>query len=115
MTEFLYRYRYEKRSVGGIDVSGDYEHIYYKIDFICEKFSIVKYTRCGVWIKLDYYPYKDKFVNLNAKKKYACLTKKEAIESFIKRKNRQIEIPTDQLYHAKKALDMANTKLREIV
>lgn len=107
MPEVLYRYEDKLRSVGGFDVHGDYEHAYYDVDLIFREYLIEKHTKCGVWINMPFYPYKKRFINLTAKKKFACLTKQEALESFIKRKIRQIKILKQQLSGAEKAYRMA--------
>jgi hypothetical protein len=64
-------------------------------------FHIIKETKCGVWI----YVYdKKRFVNLKAKKQFACRTKEEAIMSFKARKKRQVEILSNKLAIAKASL-----------
>jgi hypothetical protein len=65
-------------------------------------YKVVKETPKGIWIEL--WIGKNKFVNLQAKKKFACLTIEEALESFKKRKQRQITILEYQLANAKQAL-----------
>jgi hypothetical protein len=70
------------------------------------KYPITKKTNKGIWI--DIFGRK-RFVLLSARKKYACLTQEEALESFKARKNRQIRILNSQLTHAKEALDQAET------
>ena len=73
---------------------------------ICfKKYAIIKETKCGVWICETYG--KKRFINVNAKKQWACLTKELAIESFISRKNRQISILNSQLEQAKEHLKLA--------
>ena len=60
-------------------------------------YQVKKRTKCGAWID-------GKFVNLNARKRWACNTETEAIESFRARKQRQIEILSHQLNRAKQDL-----------
>jgi hypothetical protein len=43
---------------------------------------------------------KNKFINLKARKQYACRTKEEAYTSYLARKNRQIRILRGQLAKA---------------
>lgn len=70
-----------------------------------QTFDVIKQTPKGVWIN-DFSG--KKFVNLTARKKYACLTEAEALTSFIARKNRHISILTAQLKSAQKSLHIAN-------
>lgn len=67
-------------------------------------FKVIKQTPKGVWINDCTSPSRKKFVNLTARKKYACLTEADALDSFIARKNRHISILTAQLKSANKAL-----------
>lgn len=74
-----------------------------RVSLRLDEYRIKKKTPKGVWIDFDYG--KDKFVNLYARKKYACSTKTEALESFLARKAKQISILKYQLIRAEKALD----------
>lgn len=67
------------------------------------EFPVIKETPCGAWI--SHYGGK-KFVNLGAKKRYACPTEKEAFESFQARKRKQVGILTHRLAEAKAALNL---------
>ena len=74
-------------------------HDFYSEDLLeCKPFlflyPILKTTKCGVWISI--YPNK-KFVNLNAKKQWACETIEKARESYLARKKRHIEHLENQL------------------
>lgn len=60
-------------------------------------YPVTRRTPKGAWIG-------GKFVKLNARKKYACETLEDAIESFIARKEKQVKILTAQLETAKLAL-----------
>jgi hypothetical protein len=53
---------------------------------VCRKFEIVKRTPKGVWIKLPMS--NQKFILLNAHRRFACPTKMEAIQSCRARKNK---------------------------
>lgn len=98
MSEFLYRFD----SYVSVDEYG------YVVDrhttLTLQKFKILKRTKCGVWI--DSYN-KQKFVNLERNKKFACATPEEALQSFIYRKKRQISILTSQLNEAEIAKNIA--------
>lgn len=110
--KFLYRYR-EQRYAGSVDECGNCIPRSGNMRVHLEKYSIVKETKCGVWIDVSYSLYgvgdivplsNCKFVNLKCRKKYGCLTIEEAKESFIARKNRQIRILSYQLEDAQEAL-----------
>lgn len=77
------------------------------------EYDVIRKTKCDVWIDIVNYlaaPFemipKDclKFINLQANKKYACLTIEEAKESFIARKRRQIRILSAQILRVDKAI-----------
>jgi hypothetical protein len=51
-----------------------------------------------------------RFVLLNARKRFACPTIKEALESFLARKKRQCGILQNQLQHVNDVMDMAVRK-----
>jgi gamma-glutamylcysteine synthetase len=61
------------------------------------------------WIGL--YSDQKKFVNLTARKQWACETEKLALRSFIARKNRQVHILHSQLAKARQALTIGLNKL----
>jgi hypothetical protein len=111
----LYRY-YDVQYSAGID-EWDNDLGPGRVGISLMEFEIIKETKCGVWILTGYcftspnesIPKEyQKFVNLNANKKYACRTKEEAKESFIARKKRQIRILSAQIERARKALVEAN-------
>jgi len=75
-TNYVYRYWNYSTSSG--------EHL------ALEELRIVSTTKNGVWVMVGFN--KKKFINLKAKKQYACLTKEEAYLSYQARKRRQIAI-----------------------
>jgi len=107
MTEFLYRY---EDWLFGL-----------RLQIRLLEFPIVKRTACGAWIYEGFAPsdptefferlVKEKrlrkecrFVLFASYKKYACLTREEAMKSFRARKRAQIRILEGQLQRAKDAL-----------
>jgi hypothetical protein len=72
--EFLYRYE-DRRCSAGVD---DFDNPLpgYHLEFMCREFEIKMFME------------KPKFVLLTARKRYACPTKEEALESIRARKNR---------------------------
>ncbi len=74
-----------------------------KLILIKDEFKVLSNTEHGVWI--DVYGHK-RFVNLGSRKRYACPTVEEALESYQARKKRQIRILTRQLKQAEAALTL---------
>lgn len=70
-----------------------------------EEYPVLKETPSGVWI--NDWGMKKRFILTRAHKKWAHPTKAAALEGFIKRRERQIDILTAQLDRAKKALEAA--------
>ena len=66
-----------------------------------EWFRIIRYTPAGAWID---YESGEKFVNLRAKKQFACASLAEARESFRQRKARQLHILHAQIETIERAL-----------
>jgi len=74
------------------------------VQVVLQTFPITKKTPKGFWIDNLGIP---RFVLSGAYKRFACLTKDEALESFMARKKRQIKILTAQCKNATKALSEA--------
>jgi len=98
--EIYYRYkiRYEY-----------YEHI--NIEILTYK--VKKHTPLGVWISQGIYDCH--FILNNSRKKFAYPDKATALESFKLRKQRQIELLTEQLSDAKTALYMVENKTADVL
>jgi len=73
------------------------------MQLMCHEYRVLKETPCGVWLDL----FQKRFVKRNAKKRFACPTKEEALKSFKRRKEVQIRILQAQLDRAFRALQMA--------
>lgn len=70
-------------------------------------FTVIRETPKGAWIvahSMD----GPRFVNLHARKQYACRTLEEAAESFRARKQRQMRIHQAAVRRAQHALDIIN-------
>jgi hypothetical protein len=102
---YLYRYQEQSYSIGVDQFDNPLPGYHLIIELY--SYRVIRETSKGVWIN-DYG--KDRFVLLTARKKFACRTKEEALESFIARKNRQIKILSDQLEKAKLAKKYAENK-----
>lgn len=68
-------------------------------------YRVIKRTAKGAWIDLGFGD--KRFVLLTARKRYACPTQAEALESFIHRKERQATIYQSRLDKAENAQRMA--------
>ena len=99
-------FRYEEIAYSwGIDECGN-PLPGYKLQLHLRTYPIARTTPCGAWIALCGLNDDRRFVNLQCRKKYACVTKKEALKSFRRRKMRQIEILSAQLEKAKRAMKL---------
>lgn len=82
-----------------------------KVKIYVDAYHISHRTPCGAQIKCGYDVHKMrpklKFVNLKAHKQFASETVERALESFKRRKVRQISILESQIQHAKQALKTA--------
>lgn len=67
-------------------------------------YVVTKRTPKGAWLGST-------FVRLDARKRFACETEKEAIESYIARKRRQVNILSSQLEEAERGLAIAQASL----
>lgn len=90
IVEFLYRFHEVRWSEN-------------RLMLVQDTFRIVKRTEHGAWI--DNYGNK-RFVNLESKKRYACPTVQEALDSYHARKRRQVGILRHQLKQAEAALTL---------
>jgi hypothetical protein len=75
------------------------------------EYEVISHTPKGVWV-YDYYGH-PKFVLRAARKRWACPTKEEAIQSFLARKERQIKILRNQLSQATTAIQLAKQMKNE--
>lgn len=77
----------------------------YLIEF--DEYEVIKPTPKGAWVRLVLGQFlgDKKFILRDARKRFACPTKEEALESFLKRKERQINILRAQLKEAEKQYD----------
>lgn len=97
MTEYLYRY--EDVQYASYDPFSDHSGPG-ELRVRLRKFPIERRTRKGAWVC-------GRFVLLSARKRYACPTQDEAMESFIARKKRQLSIHQYAVARAQTALRIA--------
>lgn len=96
-------YRY--RDMVFVDLDGTPQHL----EVVQETFYLVRETPCGWWIHHDkhydsYSFIRPVWVSKTARKRYAYPTREEALESFRRRKQRQIQILKFHLHKAESAL-----------
>jgi hypothetical protein len=105
-------YRYEEttysRGVNEVDDPLPGYHLVVR----CREYTIVRRTPKGAWI-VEGSPHDqihgfEKFVLLTARKKFACETRADALESFRARKRRQLGILEARANKVKLALEMAD-------
>jgi hypothetical protein len=106
VTEYLYRYS-DVMYAPSVD---EYDNPVGTGRLVVElsKYPIARRTPKGCWIyRLSL---NEKFVLLTGRKRFACETQEEAMDSFVARKCRQIKILKAQLKRAEQALSYATMK-----
>lgn len=79
---------------------------------VLERYPVIRETPKGVWLALGFGD--RRFVLRTARKRWACPTEDEALESFKARKRRQCRILRAQLKHAATALaQVENDRVEE--
>lgn len=80
-----------------------------------EKYQVVSVTPRGVWVVAKWYAFSEnltnkykRFINLEKVKKFAHPTVEEALESFKRRKMRQLDILEVQTNRCKEILEALN-------
>lgn len=87
-----------------------YEHSYGGGELCLRTFVAVKKTPKGAWIVEAPYGIKKRFVLDSGRKKFAYQDIKQALDSYIARKRRQITLLTYQLENAQSGLAAAKEK-----
>jgi hypothetical protein len=97
--DILYRYReVQMDEIHSDDVRAASKAMRLYLD----SYPVLKHTRCGCWIALGYGM--KKFINLDARRKWAHESPEDAMKSFVARKKRQITILRHQLLKAEAAV-----------
>jgi hypothetical protein len=97
--EILYRYREAQMDeIHSDDVRAASKAMRLYLD----SYPVLKHTRCGCWIALGYG--RKKFINLDARRKWAHKSLEDAMKSFAARKKRQVTILRHQLLKAEASL-----------
>lgn len=98
----MYRYE-ERRYAPSLDERDNPIPGSGRTEIILMEFKVIRSTPKGVWIG----DWGDRFVLLSARKRYACPTIEEALESFLARKRRQARILEKQLEGVRSLIYMA--------
>jgi hypothetical protein len=106
--EYLYRYEDRTYSLGLNQFDDPLPGYTLKVEL--QEYRIIKRTPQGAWIVYGSWSMHTpkRFVLLSARKRFACETKEEALESFKARKRKQIKILKAQLKRAEMALSSAD-------
>lgn len=103
-------YRYEGICwSAGVDEYGDPLPYRGRRSIHCHEYPVIRTTKCGVWIAMGCG--EKKFVNLQATKQYACVSKFLALESFRARKRRAIAIMRARIADCEDFLKCADKEL----
>ena len=102
-------YRYQERSQLTTIIRDEY---LYDVNLELHTYTITKRTPKGVWIDRGWHD--AKFVNLTCRKKFANPTKREALEAYLARKIKHIEILIRQTSVLKLGMEEARKLLGEM-
>jgi hypothetical protein len=75
-----------------------------RLEVVRRSYRVVKHTPCGVQLDIG------RFVKTAARKRYACPTEAEALESFLARKTRQLSILPAQASRVERAIALARAR-----
>ena len=103
----LYRYKEQSKINMGTSMDGESVYSGSSLEVVCLEYEVKKETKCGYWIDLLG---KNKWVSKKTTKRFAYPDKDQAMESFKKRKKRQIKILKANLEIAECALALVNSK-----
>lgn len=105
-------YRYDNYTTASADKHG--KILSTQVHIHCTDYRVIKTTPKGVWLGdewLGHVTGPKRFVLRDARKRFACPTKKEALESFLARKKRQRSILSAQISDVADAIALAETEL----
>jgi hypothetical protein len=99
-------YRFEDRRYSVSDPETG-EHDYTRHDVELKTFTVAGYTPKGVWLRLYF---TKRWVKYGARRRFACPTIAEALESYVARKNKQEAIYQARADAAKRCKVIAMTR-----
>lgn len=104
MTGETHWFRVDARRIAHFD-GDDGSPVGYSYTSSLKMYEVLKHTPKGVWLHT---PFENngvhgpkKFVRRDTRKRWACPTKMEALESFLQRKRRRVSILMAQIAHEK--------------
>lgn len=110
-------YRYEAVEYASMDWDGEYSHSKFpnpKLEL--RTFDLIKETPKGYWIGYKgFFNSKFKWVSKTSKKRYAYPSKVEALDGYISRTKRRIEIIDYQLTSCKIGVDLAEMEKKKLI
>jgi hypothetical protein len=106
--EYFYRIVDARRSGFTLGLFEE-EKWYSSTEVTTYRYEVIKRTQCGVWLDVCG---RKKFVKTDTRKKFACPSLEEAIESFRKRKAAQIRIYQNRATNAQESLVILENKIR---
>ncbi|QDH84039.1 hypothetical protein KMC60_gp30 [Achromobacter phage vB_AxyP_19-32_Axy11] len=109
--EVWYRYEQDLQSGGHYDLDGEFIPGVPRVGINLIEYTVIKYTPKGVWLNVLG---RKRFVLHQGRKKFAHADKKDAVESFVARKDKQIRILQSQQNNAITARNMAIEMLAQI-
>lgn len=109
-----YRYDDYLESTGYIDVSGEWVAGRSRVRIRCLELGVVRLTPKGAWVRDFSVDRGERFVRREGKKRYACPTREEALESFMARKQRQEGILRARADDAHMAHGLAKHELEKL-
>jgi hypothetical protein len=112
--QILFRYREVVHA--SLDYDGDIDDGTGRVALSKEEYVVTSVTPKGVWISPVgwYWRPKFKFMLAKARKRFAHDNEKDALESYIARQKRRIEILEHQLSKSRRGMALAKTKLEEL-
>jgi hypothetical protein len=105
-------YRYEAQEYASLGIDGEYESSSIPNPVLqLREYNLFKETPKGYWICLTLNkwskPYWKKWVSKTSRKKYAYLTKEDALTNYIKRTERRVKILKRQIWASEISLSLA--------
>lgn len=105
MADQEYCYRYEDQRYAAPFNEYDEPQGVGRREVVLQCYNVLRRTPKGFWVDLGCG--EKRIVNLEASKKFACLTKEDAMKSYIARKKRQVRLLSSQLRDAELFLKLA--------
>ncbi len=115
-TEKQILFRYREVLYASYDHDDDLSDGDGRIDLCKEEYVVTSITPKGVWISPVgwYWRPKFKFMLANARKRFAHDNEKDALESYVARQRRRIQILEHQLSKSRRGMALAKTRLEQL-